>query len=382
MKKLINSLVLCLLFSCSGKQKETAPTLDKEINRELPVLNLSEVIDKDIPDTLTWNSIAKKTVLIPLSTSQSTLVGVSPEVVAVTDDYIFMAENQTNTIFRITKNGKIVNRFRHVGNGPGEYIYCSYVTFSSKDSLIHLYDNNNLKQISYDQSGKFVKEISLKEKQINLPVYIDNEKIIVSGTIESPFEYMIYDHDLNLIKQLCPRDTTLSPWERSAIHLQKSRCNNVDTHIVNYSWSDSVFTLTADTLQPLFILRKGEYALPEEETSKFIELMRKPNGDPHILRLHIHSLPAHYLIQYIRNNQSVMELWGKKSNEIISRFFVKKEQPGIPFVLPTGKKVYPSLWTIYIDGNTVCLFIPAEEAAGEIPGVKEDDNPVLLLMEL
>lgn len=28
------------------------------------------------------------------------------------------------------------------------------------------------------------------------------------------------------------------------------------------------------------------------------------------------------------------------------------------------------------------LFIPAEKAAGESPGVKEDDNPVLLLMEL
>lgn len=382
MKKFINGIMLSLLLSCSGNQKETVSTLEEEKDSELPVLNLSDVIEKDIPDTLTWNSIAKEISLIPLSTSLSTLVGEAPKVVAVTNDYIFMVENQTNTIFRIAKNGKIINRFRHVGNGPGEYMYCSHVSFSTKDSLIRLFDNNNLKQILYDQQGKLVKERSLKEKQINLPVYIDNQKIIARGTTESPFEYMICDHDFNIIKQLCPRDTTLTPREQSAIHLQKCRCNNIDTHIVNYSWSDSVFTLTADTLQPLFILRKGNYALPKEETSKFIELMRKPEGDPHILRLHIHSLPEHYLIQYIRNNQSVMELWNKKSNEIISRSFMQKGQPGIPFILPTGKKVYPSLWTIYINRNTVCLFIPAEDAAGEIPGVKEEDNPVLLLMEL
>ena len=382
MKKPIVLLVLlCVLSSCSEKQKDVASSLEKE-NKELSVLDLEEAIEKNIPDTLTWNDLARKATLIPLSTSRSTLIGVSPEVFSVTENYIFMVENQTNTIFRIAKNGKIINKFSHVGQGPGEYTYCSYTSFNPKDSLLYIYDNNSLKEIQYDQEGKFIKETSLKEKQINRPVYINNEKIIVRGTTNSPYEYMVYDHEFNLIKQLCPQDTTLTAGERAAIFLLKSRCKNIDTHLVNNSWSDSVFTLTTDTLAPLFILRKGNYALPKEETSKFIKLMRKPEGDPHILHLHIHSLPKHYLIQYIRNNQSVMELWDKKSNEIISRSFMQKGQPGIPFILPTGKKVYPSLWTIYINRNTVCLFIPAEDATGEIPGVKEEDNPVLLLMEL
>lgn len=37
---------------------------------------------------------------------------------------------------------------------------------------------------------------------------------------------------------------------------------------------------------------------------------------------------------------------------------------------------------MYKVGNTIALFIPAEDAAGEITGVKEDDNPVLLIMEI
>lgn len=40
--------------------------------------------------------------------------------------------------------------------------------------------------------------------------------------------------------------------------------------------------------------------------------------------------------------------------------------------------------TRYISGNKIAFFIPADEAMGEIPGVKirEDDNPILMVMEL
>ena len=38
----------------------------------------------------------------------------------------------------------------------------------------------------------------------------------------------------------------------------------------------------------------------------------------------------------------------------------------------------------YISGNKIAFFIPADEAMGEILGVKirEDDNPILMVMEL
>ena len=37
---------------------------------------------------------------------------------------------------------------------------------------------------------------------------------------------------------------------------------------------------------------------------------------------------------------------------------------------------------MYNNGNKIALFIPAEDVTGEIEGVKEDDNPVLLIMDI
>lgn len=52
------------------------------------------------------------------------------------------------------------------------------------------------------------------------------------------------------------------------------------------------------------------------------------------------------------------------------------------FVFPSGTVI--RLLPDYISGNKIAFFIPADEAMGEIPGIKirEDDNPILMVMEL
>ena len=52
------------------------------------------------------------------------------------------------------------------------------------------------------------------------------------------------------------------------------------------------------------------------------------------------------------------------------------------FRFPSGTVI--RLLPDYISGNKIAFFIPADEAMGEIPGVKirEDDNPILMVMEL
>ena len=55
----------------------------------------------------------------------------------------------------------------------------------------------------------------------------------------------------------------------------------------------------------------------------------------------------------------------------------------MPLCLPSGKKVRIDTRNIYINGNTVISYIDAATAAeGKVPGVNEDDNPVLVVMEL
>lgn len=169
MKKSTLFITLGLLAACSGKPKETKVSLEnKEIETEIPVVDLASVINQQVPDTFTWNSIAKNIQLIPISTSNKTLMGVSRGVIYMGEDYYIIAEYQTQTLYRVDMNGKIQKAFRHVGNGPGEYVYLTRISFNPEDSTIQVFDNGNQKRIFYDVNGNLRKEISLKDKEINL----------------------------------------------------------------------------------------------------------------------------------------------------------------------------------------------------------------------
>lgn len=379
-KNILYLLILYLLPACSVKQQEQSePAPQKEDKTELPVLDLASVIDKQMPDTFTWNSLAKNIRLVPISTNSRTLMGISRELIYWGDNFYIAAEFQTQTIYKIDKDGTILKAFRHVGNGPGEYVYLSRIDYSPQDSLIQVFDNGNKKWIFYNTDGKLIKEISFSESEIDRPLLFKEDYVICRGISEAPNQLYITDKNLNILQRLCPFDTSWTTWEKAATILQTSRCNNRDILLVNHATSDSVFSVTDKGLIPQFILSKGKNTIPADEVKKFIELVQQ--GSPYILQLRIHSLPGYYLICYARDKQGIEEIWSKSDNRLVSRFFNTKEGVGIPFILPSGKKIRIEDFALYTNGNRIALFIPAEDLVGEIEGVKEDDNPVLLLIE-
>lgn len=379
-KNILYLLILYLLPACSSKQQDQSePAPQKEDKTELPVLDLASVIDKQMPDTFTWNSLAKNIRLVPISTNSRTLMGMSRELIYWGDNFYIAAEFQTLTIYKIDKDGTILKAFRHVGNGPGEYVYLSRIDYSPQDSLIQVFDNGNKKWIFYNTDGKLIKEISFSESEIDRPLLFKEDYVICRGTSEAPNQLYITDKNLNILQRLCPFDTSWTTWEKAATTIQTNRCNNRDILLFNHATSDSVFSVTDKGLIPQFILSKGNNTIPADEVKKFIELVRQ--GSPYILQLRIYSLPGYYLICYVRNKQEIEEIWSKSDNRLVSRFFNTKEEVGIPFILPSGKKIRIADYALYTNGNRIALFIPAEDLVGEIEGVKEDDNPVLLLIE-
>lgn len=91
----------------------------------------------------------------------------------------------------------------------------------------------------------------------------------------------------------------------------------------------------------------------------------------------------YYVVSYMLKNLHYYEIWDKVNNRLISRFSNEDGKWGIPFCLPNGDKVWIDTRDLYIDGNIVAFSIDASAASeGGVPGVSEDDNPVLVIMEL
>ena len=350
----------------------------------IPVLDFASAIHKQVPDTFMWNSVARKITYIPLASSH--LMDGHPVIEYLDDDMCIIMEGKSQWINCVDYKGNFLSTFRHVGNGPGEYVNLSSVVYHSKDSTIRIFDNGSYKHIIYNKQGKFLREISLADSEFNYLLHMRSDTYFFRGSFsKGKSEIIVTDTTLRVKFPILPFDSTADYITRGAIMLNTTgeECAP-DICLFNHIYSDSVFLLTPDGLKLDFILRKGKYAPSLEDVKQF---MKWNQYDPFIKGLFIKTFPGYYYLQYTYKEQVLGEIWSRKTNQIVSRSILTRPNQfttlrGIRFRFPSGTVI--RLLPDYISGNKIAFFIPADEAMGEIPGIKirEDDNPILMVMEL
>ena len=233
----------------------------------LPVLDFGKVIGKHVPDTFTWNSISKRIIYLPIATSSNTFFGTA-QPVCVAENYCWIVDHKTSTIFQIDKKGNILNSFCRRGQGPGEYGMISYVHVNEQDSTIQVIDQRGKKYNIYDWGGRFIRDFSLKDKNIDLPLLISDNYIVARGQENIVHKLLVMDKELNIEKTLFPTDTTLTDMERLCLSWQVNFCRNRDQTIVHYADEDTVFSVTQNEIRPLCLIDKGAYKLPFDMAKK------------------------------------------------------------------------------------------------------------------
>ncbi len=379
MKPTLFILCLSLIIACSSKKKETLE-IEETIEEQIPVFDLQGMINQQLPDTFMWNNIAEKVTIVPLETSRRTLLSNSsyPQYIG---DIIVIADFQTNTIHTFNKDGKSLNSFRHVGKGPGEYIYLTDTFYDEVESVIYVFDNGNSKIITYDQQGKFLQEKSTKNIITGnlkfLPLGVLKENVIADST----YWAKVYDKELNLINSYFPIGDVAN---RDRLFTQRTaaRSSNKTLSLHNFIFSDTVFSITSVAAEPIAIFRKGSYALPQKEVNTFMKL---PEGHKYIMGHSIDYFPGYFLFSYNYLNERRADLWNEKTQSLVSRSILTRDSQfenfkGIKYKLESGKVI--GMQPSYIDGNKIVFMVSAEELVDDIPNLKEDDNPVLIVMEI
>lgn len=369
MRYVLFFIVLFAVVGCKTNME------DRE--KALPVFDLSMVAEKQVPDTFTWNSIAKRISYIPLSTTPDYLLS-SANLVNVGDNSLCLIDLRAKKIFRADKTGKILSSFSKKGNGPGEYAMITYTHENLEDSTITIFDFGLKKCIRYTLDGQFIKEDHLKEKLIEMPLLVTNDYIVARTNEEDKYMLCITDKNLNIKDKIFPVDTSNTLSERLSLIWQLNRSRNRDMAILNYANKDTVFSVTEDGLTPVSVFYKGKYRLPDEKA-------KNPGmeSEPYFKTMEISSLPNHYLISFVFNNVFYDEIWNKETCKIVSRFSNEDGKFGFPFSLPSGEKIRIPTRNLYINKNIVAFSISADIVANEkISGVKDDDNPVLVILEL
>ncbi len=190
--KAISLIVLVfILFACttkSGSEKQEVETVTIDLSQELDKLNLSDLIAEDIR-------------IIPLETTDRSLIGKVSKVLA-TADYIFILDMlMAQSIFMFSKDGKFIRKIGESGPGPKE-IGRPIDFFIENQEIFVLDMETHIK--TFDFEGNFI-----ESREVNPRGGIGFSKLNGSGvfafiTGNADFNLDITDHDFKVIHSYFP----------------------------------------------------------------------------------------------------------------------------------------------------------------------------------
>lgn len=146
-KKLLILLCISTLMACKHK---------------IIIDDNTETLKFSFSEDHSYEKVFKKTTIIPLETKDNCLISKISQM-EINDDKIFILDWKLNSLYVFNINGEFLNKIGNIGKGPGEYIRPRYFFLDKKEKLVKVFDAPMTKLISFDYTGKFVREIRLNE---------------------------------------------------------------------------------------------------------------------------------------------------------------------------------------------------------------------------
>lgn len=153
-KYLLHICLIITLYSCTESTnfnfiKASTPNVTYE-NTEIPTLKIFDTICTDI-----YGNEFDSVKYVKLEMSDKCVIRNITKV-HIHNNQIIIVDQSTNEIHIFDEFGKFLKSINKKGNGPGEYVALSNVSFG--DSSILITDWMSLKFLQYDFNGNFIKE--------------------------------------------------------------------------------------------------------------------------------------------------------------------------------------------------------------------------------
>jgi len=371
------TLLIAILPSCNQKRDNTDTATNETV---LPVLNLAAQIEANVPDTFTWNSIQKKVTFIPLETTDASMLSI-PKIHYVEDGVILINDMKTQSILLFNGKGKCFSHVNHKGNGPEEYGYSSCIFFNPSDSTIQLYEGDYDKWITYTSKGVFLSSISTK-KLFDGGVYFSKHNRIIGLNRIGKSRISIFDNNFNYIEGYFPLDSTQGGWINGFSNASHTKDILLYTNSVE---TDTVWVFSDTAVWPLLIVDKGKYVMHQAERSDYFKAFLELNPT-YPKDFHFDAFSHFVLMKYLYKGLIVAELWDLPGGKILSRCSLRnvvtkeKFSAGFAYTLPSGNVIHAL--PAYVTQSKLVFVLSPDELMDDIPGLKEDDNPVIMVINL
>lgn len=370
MKYLFSFLCLCCVLSVSAQKPV--------------VINLAKAISES-PKEMMLNELASDIRYVPLETTDDCLMNNEFYIMQYTGEDII-----TSGIFHFDKNGKFLNKIGSKGQGPEEYLQGLFAFGDWKNKLLYVQNWTTLTCYGFD--GTFVRSVPTPQLNMGAAGLFDENHILYSNDIY----YADKANPIQLYMVDSQNGKTVSKW-RGHLEENKKYGMILTSRDFMYNYDNSLFYKPAleNVIFKILSPKKRQLVYKFDCSGKDIDVSADevdPKKRFQFLSVYWAKETAQYLfVNYGMKNISRLGIYDKEK-KTFTNVTIKDNLAGGYDIHPAWTSDDNHLLMVYYAGgllqdkekrySTGLLPERKKELDELLKNIKEDDNPVVILVTL
>ena len=370
MKYLFSFLCLCCVLSVSAQKPV--------------VINLAKAISES-PKEIMLNELASDIRYVPLETTDDCLMNNEFYIMQYTGEDII-----TSGIFHFDKNGKFLNKIGSKGQGPEEYLQGLFAFGDWKNKLLYVQNWTTLTCYGFD--GTFVRSVPTPQLNMGAAGLFDENHILYSNDIY----YADKANPIQLYMVDSQNGKTVSKW-RGHLEENKKYGMILTSRDFMYNYDNSLFYKPAleNVIFKILSPKKRQLVYKFDCSGKDIDVSADevdPKKRFQFLSVYWAKETAQYLfVNYGMKNISRLGIYDKEK-KTFTNVTIKDNLGGGYDIHPAWTSDDNHLLMVYYAGgllqdkekrySTGLLPERKKELDELLKNIKEDDNPVVILVTL
>ena len=370
MKYLFSFLCLCCVLSVSAQKPV--------------VINLAKAISES-PKEIMLNELASDIRYVPLETTDDCLMNNEFYIMQYTGEDII-----TSGIFHFDKNGKFLNKIGSKGQGPEEYLQGLFAFGDWKNKLLYVQNWTTLTCYGFD--GTFVRSVPTPQLNMGAAGLFDENHILYSNDIY----YVDKANPIQLYMVDSQNGKTVSKW-RGHLEENKKYGMILTSRDFMYNYDNSLFYKPAleNVIFKILSPKKRQLVYKFDCSGKDIDVSADevdPKKRFQFLSVYWAKETAQYLfVNYGMKNISRLGIYDKEK-KTFTNVTIKDNLAGGYDIHPAWTSDVNHLLMVYYAGgllqdkekrySTGLLPERKKELDELLKNIKEDDNPVVILVTL
>ncbi len=353
---------------------------------KVPVINNKQINitykGKDLNRTVKATDIFKSIHYVPLETNNVALLNPEPYCIVYKNDYIYILDKK---IHLYDSNGKYIRDIGKKGEGPKDYLGGLHIAVNSK-GMLSLPDRRRSEIINYTKDGEFVSRIKLDTISMIKDIFMNDSLLLVESFYDrSGYKFHIVDvFNKKVVRTFYPITNRVY-----MVGFSETMTRYKDKILIAECQSNDVLEVTLDGVKVRYTININDKMPPkgfwDQKASSYSLIADENRRMGYIGHIPCFTETDHSIFFGFRGLVPATETQGWALIDKVSgksQTFKKIELAKNVFVNPeifhscdNGKIVIPvSPVTILNSGN--------QEFISKFPGLKEDDNPILMFAEL